>query len=407
VDGGVDYAVWDLAVSDITRNNLSVAVAKNGDPTGYGLTMSDSVTVQRNGFSFLGLAANTVAAPESPTTLTFTFDADLPAGFGLAYSHAITAALPVKTATGTYTVAVTAPADTTVTATPSATTYTFDPATLDVAITKTLYTTTFAASGGAADTGDKQDWSAPWAGEYKIELWGAQGGDSTSTTPISDIGGKGGYTYGTIQLAQGGALSVYVGKKGGNKGSGSDPKPGGVGGWNGGGKGGNGCYSNPTNYPGGGGGGGATDVRMGGEGLDNRILVAGGGGGSCTSNLNGGTGGGGNVITACNGGNGKPYDGQSAVAGATQSDGYAPGIGQNGRNASYASNAAEGTGGGGGGYYGGYAKQAVAQFSNAGGGGGSSYVDTSRFTASGGANGSDATYGRSGNGQAKITWVGW
>jgi hypothetical protein len=147
---------------------------------------------------------------------------------------------------------------------------------------------------------------------------------------------------------------------------------------------------------------------MGGEELDNRILVAGGGGGSCTSNLNGGTGGGGHVTPACNGGNGNVYSGSDTQsAGATQNSGNALGVGQNGRNTNSYSYGAEGNGGGGGGYYGGLSKQNAGSYCDAAGGGGSSFVDTSRFTASGGANGSDATYGRSGNGQARITWAGW
>ena len=61
-------------------------------------------------------------------------------------------------------------------------------------------------------------------------------------------------------------FAVYVGGQG-------KCCPDGIGGYNGGGRGGGCCDW-------GGGGGGATDIRIGGTGLNNRILVAGGGGGS-------------------------------------------------------------------------------------------------------------------------------
>ncbi len=126
-----------------------------------------------------------------------------------------------------------------------------------------------------AYTGSVQTFTAPTAGCYKIECWGAQGG---SKSP--GVGGKGGYSVGYYRLAAGGKLYVYVGQQGTTYSSK---------GWNGGGAG----SSNDGMS-----GGGATDVRTvqcatatnwkdkadGSETTDasllSRIIVAGGGGGA-------------------------------------------------------------------------------------------------------------------------------
>ena len=58
--------------------------------------------------------------------------------------------------------------------------------------------------------GDVQEFSVPVSGIYKVELWGASGGDVT----IDDVnyqGGLGGYTSGIINLAKNQFLYVYVG----------------------------------------------------------------------------------------------------------------------------------------------------------------------------------------------------
>ncbi|MDR0551039.1 MAG: hypothetical protein LBG72_03355 [Spirochaetaceae bacterium] len=147
-------------------------------------------------------------------------------------------------------------------------------------------------------------------GWYKIQAWGAEGGNGnaggvnnsgTSTVP----GGEGGYVEGTIFLdpdnnSQGyiqtvngvdrnirQTLYLYVGGAGGD----FNPAPNmhttpGKGGWNGGGMGGD------STYNAGGGGGGATSVSiMKGAWNDyrvlaGRILVAGGGGGASPSGWN-------------------------------------------------------------------------------------------------------------------------
>lgn len=127
-------------------------------------------------------------------------------------------------------------------------------------------------------TGSSQSFSSKMgtvcSGRYKIEIWGAQGGFRYS----SSYGGRGGYASATLSLNENQNLYVYVGASGNN------------GGWNGGG-------SRERGYPG---GGGATDVRTvdnGSDwsntvGLNSRLLVAGGGGSDGATNKYGGYGGG-------------------------------------------------------------------------------------------------------------------
>lgn len=100
-------------------------------------------------------------------------------------------------------------------------------------------------------TGTEQQFVVP-AGvtSVYIDAYGAQG--SPGLAPAGGAGGLGGRAGGTLAVTPGQTLYVYVG------------------GGNGGGAGGN------ANS---GAGGGASDIRVGGSSLANRILVAGGGGG--------------------------------------------------------------------------------------------------------------------------------
>ncbi|WFR59583.1 glycine rich domain-containing protein [Anaerocolumna sp. AGMB13025] len=215
-------------------------------------------------------------------------------------------------------------------------------------------------------TGYTQTVTLP-AGTYKLETWGAQGGVAGSY-----IGGKGGYSTGTLTVTQSTVLNINVGQQG--------QAPSGGSAWNGGGSGI--CC--------GGSGGGATDIRTGGAALQNRIIVAGGGGGASldTPYSNGGYAG---------GLSGESNDGGSI---ASQSSGYSLGIGQDcytGDNA-----------GGGGGYYGGYAGVGST---GGRGGGGSSYIGgvQNGITIAGNssmptANGS-TEIGHTGSGYARITVI--
>lgn len=137
-------------------------------------------------------------------------------------------------------------------------------------------------------TGNTQTFTAPADGDYTLEVAGAQGGDhpSTSKENATSVGGQGGTSKGTIHLKDGETLYIEVGNKPyGYNGSynGSDS------GWTG--------IAADGTYVGGSmvAGGGATDIRKGGNGIDNRIIVAGGGGGATYYNgkaVNGAAGGG-------------------------------------------------------------------------------------------------------------------
>jgi hypothetical protein len=129
-------------------------------------------------------------------------------------------------------------------------------------------------------TGGEQNYIVPCGvTNLTIDAFGAKGANGTSgaNNSIGGVGGLGGHAQGNLTVSNGQTLSVFVGGQ----------ANGGLGGYNGGAIGGG---AGPTIT--GGGGGGATDVRLGGNTLDNRILVAGGGGGG-GGYLGGGGGGGG------------------------------------------------------------------------------------------------------------------
>lgn len=210
-------------------------------------------------------------------------------------------------------------------------------------------------------TGKEQIFTAPVAGKYKLETWGAQGGGYGEY-----IGGYGAYAIGYIRLDAG---PVYI-NVGGSGQSGVQSSEGIVtsGGYNGGG-------ANTSNIYGiGGTGGGATHISLRSGLLQtlsdylNELLIvsAGGGGGSQEMEYigycYGGSGGG---ITGTRGslnpnrGEGGP--GLASVP--TQSSGYAFGAGEPG---------GDWSGSGGGGYYGGSG--------GCGGSGGSSYIGNPLLT---------------------------
>ena len=170
-------------------------------------------------------------------------------------------------------------------------------------------------------------------GTFKLEVWGAQGGSYSTTY----VGGKGGYSYGTLTLSNTTNLYVYVGKQG----SAHSTTTGGTsaGGFNGGGSAKTVAYSGTTSYVTG--GGGASDIRIGQDSLYARVIVAGGGSGS--SNGNSGYYGGG--TSAGYGVSG--YGGTTTTAGTNGSFGVGANAAPSSTNYKYASP------GGGGGWYGG------------------------------------------------------
>ena len=127
-------------------------------------------------------------------------------------------------------------------------------------------TWSFVPNGNSTSTGSRQDFIVPCNGTYKIELAGAQG-----ATSGNGVGGAGAKVQGEIVLKRNTSLYIYVGKQGSNS----------TGGYNGGG-----------DAEAEGGGGGATDIRVGGTGVNNRILVAAGGGGGASGKQCGGGAGG-------------------------------------------------------------------------------------------------------------------
>jgi hypothetical protein len=118
-------------------------------------------------------------------------------------------------------------------------------------------------------------------GLYKLELWGAQGGNVTGAE-----GGSGGYSSGILRVSTPIQLYLFIGA------SGYTPTTAGLtkNSFNGGGCG---VFSSAQYYTGP--GGGATDIRTS-KNIEDRIIVAGGGGGAghySTNNYNrGGYGGG-------------------------------------------------------------------------------------------------------------------
>ena len=196
------------------------------------------------------------------------------------------------------------------------------------------------------------------AGTYKLEVWGAQGGNYNTTY----TGGKGGYSYGTLTLNNTTNLYVYVGKQAQTITTNRTVT---TGGFNGGGNGFNRYYSGTYTYAQG--GGGATDIRIGQDSLYSRVIVAGGGSGA-TNRTNGYYGGGTSGGTGLSG-----YAGSQTSAGTNGSFGTGGSATTSGNNYKY------GSAGGGGGWYGGGASTSFGDGTNYDtySGGGSGYVYTS------------------------------
>ena len=248
-------------------------------------------------------------------------------------------------------------------------------------------------------TGEPQLFTAPIDGVYKLEVWGAQGGNRAYNR-----GGRGAYATGNLHMKAGESVWVYVGGSGDTGGK--------AGGWNGGG-------SRPVHN----GGGGASDIRTTKDDLYTRILVAGGGGSVGSSRHSGGYGGGSGSAQSVGGW------GSGGVGATQQTPGTHRGtfgIGGNGINAhgGYA-------GAGGGGWYGGGGSNPDGSVDDdRGGGGGSSFALTKESynitpvgysvsdkyylkntkLLSGGetmptVDGTSTMIGNMGNGHAKITYV--
>lgn len=208
-------------------------------------------------------------------------------------------------------------------------------------------------------------------------MWGAQGGNSLSTVYADDatrIGGKGGYSKGTVTLERGEVLYIHVGGQGTSSLTktelGKNPIIN-AGGYNGGGTAYTGSYvesQTSTSITGYlhycAGGGGATDIRIGQNSLYARIIVAGGGSGAW-GKTNGYAGG------------GETSDGYNSTYKATQTKaGKRGGFGEGGSQTQVQYNIGVSAGGGGG-WYGGGSDWGSNSGYNSSTAGGSGYVYTS------------------------------
>lgn len=188
-------------------------------------------------------------------------------------------------------------------------------------------------------TGGAQEFIAPGDGTYTFEVWGASGGNG-----YKGEGAQGGYARGTYNLKKDQKIWIYVGEQGRYQQQRES--------FNGGGR------ADDSSTLAGGSGGGATDIRVNGQAIQNRVIVGAGGGG-----------------------------------GSHNTDGKPGGSLGNDLNRIAGDSARRHGGGGGGGAPGGYGGNDC----NGEGGGGYSYVG-------GVSNPYSQVGGNSGNGRAKITW---
>lgn len=221
-------------------------------------------------------------------------------------------------------------------------------------------------------TGETQIYVVP-AGvtEVKVNAWGASGGHGSGPQNHLNMGGKGALASGVIAVNEGDTLYINIGGKGQN----AQLAGSAGGGWNGGGHGG---FDAAYTGNGAGGGGGATDIRIGGNSLDHRVLVAAGGGGAA-KNAIGGDGGEEYGMAGNAFGVGQPgMGGEPHAGGAVYNTDREATPGEFGLGGSGSTNHASwGGGGGGAGYYGGGGGTAVADHSSGhagSGGGGSSFA---------------------------------
>ena len=249
-------------------------------------------------------------------------------------------------------------------------------------------------------------------GPWRIECWGASGGEAYSERYSKIFNrGKGGYSTGIINVVDSQVLYLYIGGEGLSNITKEQYNGMAPGGYNGGGNGYINKYLGTS-------GGGATDIRLGNDSVESRIIVAGAGGGSGSPNVNG-------ISSASFGGHGGGLKGANGGGHALISDGHSGRGGTQTKGGDSATappqhsqagqlwkggDAGTGTessgGGGGGGYYGGSGAGA------GGGGGGSGYVSPtlkSPKTIAGSeifpSPYGDEENGHIGNGYVRITYV--
>ncbi|MBM0144454.1 hypothetical protein F8Q89_09785 [Prevotella copri] len=248
--------------------------------------------------------------------------------------------------------------------------------------------------------GSTESFTVPVDGTYTLECWGA--GEN-----------QGGKSKGDYQAQKNTILYICVG----GQGTPGDRENIGKGGYNGGGNGGT-AVINDKGQPlkRGDGGCGATHICLE-DGVlskletaykNNRLLMVAGGQGGAQYPTGSGPFGGGTE-------GGRPTNkAGTTFEAATQTDGFAFGLGQTGRNGTIKTqNGGEGNGGGGGGLYGGYAPQAPGSKTNSPGGGGSGYVNKKLLVNSETIAGNQSFLspsgvsetGHAGHGAALISWL--
>lgn len=212
-------------------------------------------------------------------------------------------------------------------------------------------------------------------GKYKLEVWGAKGGDSTgqSTRNQASVqGGLGGYASGIINLTKEEKLYIYVGSEGksANQSDGSLTK----GGFPDGGDVKTFHCGNYTTVPGT--GGGSTSIRIGDSSDYSRVIVAGGGGGASGSSCHSDPGGFGGGPTGgnCYKNSSQQSQGAGSQYGSTPGCGGNPGMFGRGASGNYSQNKDSGGGGGGGWYGGGSGGYGDSNSPASSGGGGSGWV---------------------------------
>lgn len=189
-------------------------------------------------------------------------------------------------------------------------------------------------------TGSEQSFTVPCTGNYKMETWGAQGGNTTLTS-YGGTGGKGSYASGVIGLNADKKIYIYVGGKG-TDGNNSRDTTLNAGGYNGGGNNGS---------------------------LDSASPAGGGGGGSGISNVGAPGGVNSGVYGNLYGGNGTSTSGGAAGTGYSHDSKATKGtFGVGGNSGLYV------TGAGGAGFYGGGGGNHYTPSTSGGGGGGSSFI---------------------------------
>ena len=234
-------------------------------------------------------------------------------------------------------------------------------------------------------TGGEQTFTAPVSGTYRLETWGAQGGDTSMSGKNAKIGGAGGFSSGNINLLKSETIYINIAGKGNGciKSSENDNRFGALcnGGYNGGGS----SLSNNLANDNAGTGGGATHIALE-SGLlsslvaktEKILIVASGGGGSYSWK---------DVSYAANGGEGGGIVGNNGYLSSYYSD-YLPGYGgtqtmpgqggtmrgEKGTFGQGGNGGNCGSAGGGGGFYGGGAS------AHNGAGGGSGYIGNPLLT---------------------------